>query len=806
MFIDQQSFLQAFRDKIESLQNVGMEEASYLDKYEALGTMIREYVSKYWSATNKKYAKDNAKQVYYFSMEFLLGRLMAQNIMSLGIKDLLQEALKDVGIDLEQLEEQEPDAGLGNGGLGRLAACFLDSLASLNLPGHGCGIRYRYGLFEQKIIEGYQVELPENWLQEGNVWEIRRSNHAVEVKFGGAVSVQNSDGRLTFKHTGFESVMAVPYDMPVIGYLNGTVNTLRLWSAEPLSGGQWLTQSGGEGNQISNYWNSSKAISEFLYPDDSLPEGKILRLKQQYFLVSASLQSLVIRHKTIHGSVAGFDSKLAIHINDTHPVLAIPELMRILLDEEGLAWEDAWNITTNAISYTNHTTMVEALEKWSVDIFKPLLPRLFMIVEEINERFCQELWQTYPGQWDLISSMAILADGQVRMANLAIVGSHSVNGVSKLHTEILKKREMKNFANLYPNKFNNKTNGISHRRWLLHANPGLAGVVSNALGSNWIKHPEELKRLSRYAKDAAFQDDVRKVKDCNKNTLAKFIKDSCNVSIDPNSIMDVQVKRLHMYKRQLLNILNIMYMYNRILDDPNLDIIPRTFVFGAKSAPNYHLSKKVIKLINAVGSVVNNDKRVSDRIKVVFLENYRVTVAEKIIPAAEVSQQISTATKEASGTGNMKFMMNGAITLGTSDGANIEIMEEAGADNIFVFGLNPAEVYNYWQYGGYRAAEIYASDPRLRTVVDQLVNGFLPADKSEFEMIYKYLLDDNDEFFVLRDFSAYVDAQARIDQAYRNREKWTQMSIVNIAGSGKFSSDRTVAEYSDEIWGIKPLI
>lgn len=806
MFIDQRSFLQAFRDKIESLQNVTMEEASDLDKYEALGTMIREYVSKYWSATNKKYAKDNAKQVYYFSMEFLLGRLMAQNIMSLGIKDLLQETLKDVGIDLERLEEQEPDAGLGNGGLGRLAACFLDSLASLNLPGHGCGIRYRYGLFEQKIIEGYQVELPENWLQEGNVWEIRRSNHAVEVKFGGEVSVQNSDGRLTFKHTGFESVMAVPYDTPVIGYLNGTVNTLRLWSAEPLSGGQWLTQSGGEGNQISNYWNSSKAISEFLYPDDSLPEGKILRLKQQYFLVSASLQSLVIRHKTIHGSVAGFDSKLAIHINDTHPVLAIPELMRILLDEEGLAWGEAWNITTNAISYTNHTTMVEALEKWSVDIFKPLLPRLFMIVEEINERFCQELWQTYPGQWDLISSMAILADGQVRMANLAIVGSHSVNGVSKLHTEILKKREMKKFAKLYPNKFNNKTNGISHRRWLLYANPGLAGVVSNALGSNWIKHPEELKRLSRYAKDAAFQDDVRKVKDCNKNTLAKFIKDSCNVSIDPNSIMDVQVKRLHMYKRQLLNILNIMYMYNRILDDPNLDIIPRTFVFGAKSAPNYHLSKKVIKLINAVGSVVNNDKRVSDRIKVVFLENYRVTVAEKIIPAAEVSQQISTATKEASGTGNMKFMMNGAITLGTSDGANIEIMEEAGADNIFVFGLNPAEVYNYWQYGGYRAAEIYASDPRLRTVVDQLVNGFLPADKSEFEMIYKYLLDDNDEFFVLRDFSAYVDAQARIDQAYRNREKWTQMSIVNIAGSGKFSSDRTVAEYSDEIWGIKPLI
>ena len=806
MFIDQRSFLQAFRDKIESLQNVTMEEASDLDKYEALGTMIREYVSKYWSATNKKYAKDNAKQVYYFSMEFLLGRLMAQNIMSLGIKDLLQETLKDVGIDLERLEEQEPDAGLGNGGLGRLAACFLDSLASLNLPGHGCGIRYRYGLFEQKIIEGYQVELPENWLQEGNVWEIRRSNHAVEVKFGGEVSVQNSDGRLTFKHTGFESVMAVPYDTPVIVYLNGTVNTLRLWSAEPLSGGQWLTQSGGEGNQISNYWNSSKAISEFLYPDDSLPEGKILRLKQQYFLVSASLQSLVIRHKTIHGSVAGFDSKLAIHINDTHPVLAIPELMRILLDEEGLAWGEAWNITTNAISYTNHTTMVEALEKWPVDIFKPLLPRIFMIVEELNERFCQELWQTYPGQWDLISSMAILADGQVRMANLAIVGSHSVNGVSKLHTEILKKREMKKFAKLYPNKFNNKTNGISHRRWLLYANPGLAGVVSNALGSNWIKHPEELKRLSRYAKDAAFQDDVRKVKDCNKNTLAKFIKDSCNVSIDPNSIMDVQVKRLHMYKRQLLNILNIMYMYNRILDDPNLDIIPRTFVFGAKSAPNYHLSKKVIKLINAVGSVVNNDKRVSDRIKVVFLENYRVTVAEKIIPAAEVSQQISTATKEASGTGNMKFMMNGAITLGTSDGANIEIMEEAGADNIFVFGLNPAEVYNYWQYGGYRAAEIYASDPRLRTVVDQLVNGFLPADKSEFEMIYKYLLDDNDEFFVLRDFSAYVDAQARIDQAYRNREKWTQMSIVNIAGSGKFSSDRTVAEYSDEIWGIKPLI
>ncbi|ADG81774.1 glycogen/starch/alpha-glucan phosphorylase [Thermincola potens] len=807
MFKNKEEFKQAFLEKLHTLYGECLDEASDLDKYNALGSMIRDHIAKYWTQTNKQYRKKEVKQVYYFSMEFLLGRLLGANLINLSAKKMCEEALKELGIDLNLLENIEPDAGLGNGGLGRLAACFLDSLASLSLPGHGCGIRYKYGFFEQRIVDGYQVELPDNWLRDGNVWEIRKADNAVEVRFYGNVRVEEQDGRTVFIHENYEPIIAVPYDTPIIGYERNTVNTLRLWSAEPaIKDFDFSSFSRGDYVKAVEYRSAVESISQILYPDESHYKGRELRLKQQYFFVSAGLQCIVRRYKKYHGSLKCFHKKIAIHVNDTHPVLAIPELMRILIDEEGMGWDEAWDITVKTISYTNHTILTEALEKWPVDMFRNLLPRIYMIVHEINERFCRELWNKYPGDWDRIHKMAIIADGQVKMAHLAIVGSHSINGVSKIHTEILKNQEMKNFYEVYPHKFNNKTNGVTHRRWLLKANPALANLISETIGANWIKYPIDLISLEKYRNDTAFLDKLAQIKQRNKAQLAKYIKDKYNISVDLHSIFDVQVKRMHAYKRQLLNVLHIMDLYNRLRENPDLDIVPRTFIFGAKASPSYVQAKTTIKLINTLASMINNDKRIKDKIKVIFLENYRVTLAEMIFPAADLSEQISTAGKEASGTGNMKFMMNGAVTIGTMDGANIEICEVVGRDNIFIFGLTAEEVANYYHNGGYCSWDVYAKDSRVKTVVDQLVNGFFPVAGEEFRVLYDDLTHNNDPFFVLKDFASYADTQLEVDKTFRDKYKWQKMSLVNIAHSGKFSSDRTITEYATQIWNIKPEI
>ncbi|MFY9113710.1 MAG: glycogen/starch/alpha-glucan phosphorylase, partial [Dethiobacteria bacterium] len=774
-----------------------------LDIYQVLGTMVRESVMEKWSATTARYHEQGAKQVYYLSMEFLLGRLLESNLINLRILELCREGLHELGIDLDDIIVEEPDAGLGNGGLGRLAACFLDSLASLGLPGHGCGIRYKYGLFEQKIIDGYQIELPENWLKEGNVWEIRRAEETVEVKFGGHIEFERRDGRYLFHHKNAEIINAVPYDMPMIGFGGKTVNTLRLWDAETSK--TELCDIMDCYRRIVDYKHNLESITELLYPDDSHHEGKVLRLKQQYFLVSAAIQSITRDIKTRYGSLEKLNELVAIHINDTHPALAIPELMRILMDKEGMSWDKAWKITTGTISYTNHTTLGEALEKWSVELFKPLLPRIYMIVEEINNRFCQTVWHQYPHYRKKIGSMAIIADGYVKMAHLALVGCHSINGVAKLHTEILKHREMKNFYGIFPKKFNNKTNGITHRRWLLKVNPLLAKLINETIGPDWIRHPHSLLSLSDYAEDSAFLDSLYRIKQSNKATLARFIENNYDLKINIHSIFDIQVKRLHLYKRQLLNILQIMDLYNRLLENPGMQITPHTFIFAAKAFPNYHLAKNIIKLINTVAGVINRDRRIKDQIKVVFLENYRVSLADIIIPAADLSQQISTASKEASGTGNMKFMLNGAVTIGTRDGANIEIMEAVGEDNIITFGMTAREVNNYYKNGRYRSINIYNADPRIRKVVDQLVNGFLPVGRHEFRAIYDHLIAYNDEFFVLKDFSSYGAAREKAERAYGDRAGWQKKCAVNIAHAGKFSSDLTIKRYADEIWEVEPV-
>lgn len=799
MFSSKDAFKQHFLEKYEIMYSKSFEESTLPELYNTLGQMVREYVSHAWIETNERNRANHNKQVYYFSIEFLLGRLLGSNLLNLGVQDVVEEGLKELGVDLQEVEEQEVDAGLGNGGLGRLAACFLDSLASLSLPGHGVGIRYKHGLFDQKIIDGYQVELPEQWLRNGNVWEIRKASQSIEVKFGGEVQVSYGNGPLMFHHINAETVTAVPYDVPVIGYKNKTINTLRLWSAEP---SQFRPDKG----DVMKYKRETEAISEFLYPDDSHIEGKILRLKQQYFLVSAGLRSIVRAYLKNNDHLYDFHNKVAIHVNDTHPVLAIPELMRILMDEHGMGWDEAWEITTNTISYTNHTTLSEALEKWPISIFKPLLPRIYMIVEEINERYCRGLWDKYTGDWKRIEDMAIIAHGVIKMAHLAIVGSHSVNGVAKIHTDILKQREMKLFYDYYPEKFNNKTNGITHRRWLMKANPELANTISEAIGEEWMTKPEQLSALVPFAQDAGFKQKIYKVKQHNKLALAKRIEQLTNISVDVNSIFDVQVKRLHAYKRQLLNIFHIMYLYNRLQEDSNFSIAPRTFIFGAKASPGYYYAKKIIKLINTLANKINNDPKIKDLIKVIFVENYRVSLAEIIIPAADVSEQISTASKEASGTGNMKFMMNGAVTLGTLDGANIEIFEEVGPDNIFTFGLTAEQVLAYQRNGGYRAIEYYHHDKNLNQVINQLVNGFFPVSAHEFETIYDSLLVQNDEYFVLKDFGSYVRAHERLGTAYQNRESWLEKSIINIAKSGRFSSDRTIQEYADDIWGISHSI
>lgn len=797
LFSDKAEFKVAFLKKLEMTFGTSFGESTKREQFQTLGHMIREYVSSDWIQTNEQYRSNEKKQIYYLSIEFLLGRLLRHNLMNLGIETVVSEGLQELGIDLDELEEIEADAGLGNGGLGRLAACFLDSLSSLNLPGHGCGIRYKHGLFEQKIVDGYQVELPEQWLRHGHVWEVRKSDDSIEIPFWGKVESYQENGKLMFRHLHAETVTAVPYDLPVIGYQTETVNTLRLWSAEPSR----FTAN----TDVLKYKKETESISELLYPDDTHDEGKILRLKQQYLLVAASLQSIVSSYKKQKRSLLDFHQYVGIHINDTHPALAVPELMRILMDEEGLGWKEAWYITVKTLSYTNHTTLSEALERWPVRIFQPLLPRIYMIIEEINERFCQELWDKYPGDWNRIESMAILAHGEVRMAPLAIVGSHSINGVARLHTEILKEREMNAYYQVFPERFNNKTNGITHRRWLIKSNPKLSSLITDSIGPNWIANTEDLEKLLAYEHDAAFLKELGDIKQGNKEKLAKIIHEKSGIIVDTNSIFDVQVKRLHAYKRQLLNVLHIMYLYNRLKTDPGYNLYPRTFIFGAKASPGYYFAKKVIKLINTVADKVNHDSDVNDRLKVVFLENYRVSLAEDIFPAAEVSQQISTASKEASGTGNMKFMMNGALTVGTLDGANVEITELVGEDNIFLFGLQAEDVLNFQKNGGYNSREYYHYDPRIREVTEQLVNGFFPDTEGEFTAIYDSLLDHNDQYFVLRDFASYVQIQEQVGEEYRDRSRWLQKSLVNIAKSGFFSSDRTIKEYANSIWNIKPI-
>lgn len=803
MFSNIPLFQQSFTEKLEIMLGKSIDNATSYDCYLTLGVLIREYISKKWMDTNTCYTEYGSKQVYYFSMEFLIGRLLESNLINLGIRDICVQGLQELGISFEEILEQEPDAGLGNGGLGRLAACFLDSLASQQLPGHGSGIRYKYGFFEQKIMNGYQVELPEYWLKDGYVWEIRRPDKAVEVKFGGHVQSDSVNGLLVFFHEQYEIVLAVPYDVPVIGYQTKTVNTLRLWSAESAVKPEQKNRLQGENYQkIVEYKRSLEAISEFLYPDDSTDEGKLLRLKQQYFLVSAGIQSIVNNYKKRNGSVADFHQNVAIHVNDTHPVLAIPELMRIFMDEEGLGWDEAWHLTSNTVSYTNHTILAEALETWPIEMFRKLLPRIYMIVDEINERFCRDLWNRYPQEWDRIHKMAIIADGYVKMAHLAIAGSHSINGVAKLHTEILKKREMNLFYQFYPYKFNNKTNGITHRRWLLKANPQLAGFITDAIGASWITHPTDLMQLLRFMDNSTFQEGIQQIKQSNKKKLATMIYSQTGIVIDESSIFDVQIKRLHAYKRQLMNVFHILDLYRRLRENPDLDILPRTFIFGAKAASGYQLAKRVIKLIHAVADKINNDTTIRNKLKVVFLENYRVSLAESIIPAADVSEQISTASKEASGTGNMKFMMNGALTIGTLDGANVEIHEKVGSDHMFVFGLSADEVIQYYMNGNYQAWDMYSRDERIKTIMDQLVNGYLSPNRAEFQMIYDFVLAENDQFFLLADFASYVDAHARVDQAYRDRGQWLKKCIINIAHSGDFSSDRTINDYAKGIWDL----
>jgi len=808
LFNDKETFKQVFRETLISKLGKPLEEASNADVYKILGNMIRENAGKNWADTNQKYKTDKDKQVYYFSMEFLIGRLLGNNLLNMGVLEVVREGLADLGFSLQDIEEVEADAGLGNGGLGRLAACFLDSLASLQYAGHGCGIRYKYGLFEQKIVDGYQVELPDYWLQNDNVWEVRREDKQVEVRFWGVIETREENGRLIFEHSQYEAVRAVPYDVPIIGADRRHVNTLRNWSAESITqpARTFGSFAGSDYHKFLEYKRSVESISEFLYPDDSQYEGKLLRLKQQYFLCSAGLQSILRTFGKLGLPIQSLPDKVALHINDTHPTLVIPELLRILMDVHGLGWDEAWSITTRMVSYTNHTILSEALEKWPIQMVRDLLPRIFLIIEEINARFCGELMSRYPGDQDRISQMAIIHDDQVRMAHLAIVASHSVNGVAALHTEILMKREMRLFNEMYPHRFNNKTNGITHRRWLMHANSDLANLINQSIGTRWMSHPQEMIGLIKYCEDASFQEQVASIKRRNKLKLAEYIYSKHSVHVDPDSIFDVQVKRLHAYKRQLLNILHILHMYNQIKDNPSMDMVPRTFIFGAKAAPSYHLAKRIIKLINTVAEAVNKDPDVRGKIRIFFLENYSVSLAEKIIPAADISEQISTASKEASGTGNMKFMMNGALTVGTMDGANVEMHEMVGDNNMFLFGLRAEQVMDYYQHGGYHARDIYNGDSRVKEVLDQLVNpGPICCHGAEFETIFHSLLDNNDEFFVLKDFASYVETHVEIDRAYRNRQEWLKKSIINIGHSGKFSSDNTISRYAAEIWNISPV-
>ena len=799
-FKDVQTFKKAFIENVEAKFAIDFEDSTPYQRYVTLGKMVRYKIASDWERTRKLTSEKKLKRVYYFSMEFLMGRMITNNLMNAGVYDTVKKAFDELGIDLNEIEHQEADAGLGNGGLGRLAACFMDSVASLGLPVYGNCIRYRYGFFEQGIKNGYQVEYPDRWLKDVNVWEIRKDNKAIDVPFYGWIDISSVNGKLNVKHRDAEYVKAVPYDMPIIGDGNHVVNTLRLWSAEPSDKNQ--------GAESYEAHSKVSEISSMLYPNDETDEGKILRLKQQYFFVCAGVNSIINSHKKTYQTVRNLADKVVFHINDTHPSLIVAELMRILVDEEGLEWDEAWNITKHCCAYTNHTILAEALEKWPVYLFQKLLPRIYTIVEEINRRLLYEIEQRYGYNSPEAYEMAIIKDGRVHMANLAIHGSFSVNGVAALHTEILKNIEMKVFNDFYPGKFNNKTNGITHRRWLLHSNPELVEIL-NAKCPGWVKDPEAcFPQLEKYADDPEVQAAYARMKSKRKQELAKKVYRTQGISLDTNSIFDVQVKRLHEYKRQLMNALHIMYVYNRLKTDPEFkaNYYPHTFIFGAKAAPSYVFAKKVIKLINTIADKVNNDIETSSLLKVVFAVNYNVTYAETIIPAANVSEQISTASKEASGTSNMKFMMNGAITIGTLDGANVEIKDFVGDDNIVIFGMDAKEVTDLYANGGYDPKEIYDNDPRIHEVLDQLTNGFFDkVDKDEFLMIRENLIYQ-DHYFVLKDFDSYVKAQEKINELYKDQKKWLRMSILNTAKSGFFTTDRTMRQYNDDIWHTTPLV
>lgn len=782
-----------------------LSELSINEVYNTIANVVKQYTAENWIKTNKQYAINENKQIYYFSIEFLLGRLLNTNLINLGLKHPMQAVLKELGLNITDIYNEEPDAGLGNGGLGRLAACFIDSMASLGLPAHGCGMRYQYGLFEQKIINGTQIEIPDNWLRDGFAWEFRKPNKSVTVRIGGNAYMKEVPGedRLELVHENYAEVMAVPYDVPVIGYLNNTVNNLRLWNAEvtrDFSDYGTLTQA--QINERQEYRRWVNKITEYLYPDDRSSDGKRLRLIQEYFFTSAGIQSILRHYRLTHDNYYGMEEKIGIHINDTHPATAVAEMMRILVDEEKMEWEDAWDITTHTMAYTNHTILPEALEKWDIDLFKGVLPRLFMIIEEINRRFLEVVRKKFPGDEDLVRSVSIIENGQVHMAHLAIVGSHSVNGVAKIHTDILKTSTLKQFYKIFPKKFNNKTNGITHRRWLISANNDLAHLIDSKLTRKWRFDYRMLAKLNDYVDAPDFLKSLNKIKRARKRELAQYVWSHNKVRVKVDALFDIQVKRIHSYKRQLMNIMHIMYQYDRLKNDPDYDMpIPVAYFFGGKAAPGYYTAKETIRLINAVADKINNDESINGKIKVVFIENFGVSLGEMVYPAADVSEQISTASKEASGTGNMKFMMNGAITLGTLDGANVEIHEQVGDDNCVIFGLRAEEVLAYYENGNYSAWDEYNTNERVRTVMNQLTDGTY----GNFQTLFDYLINSNDEFFILKDFDAYIAAHEEIVRRYQDKDAWLRSSAINIANSGVFSSDRTIKEYAEDIWEIEPV-
>ena len=808
-----EAFKKSVKDNVKFLYRKTIEEATQEQIFQAVSYTVKDVIIDNWLATQKAYDEQDPKIVYYMSMEFLMGRALGNNLINLCAYGEVKEALEELGFDLNCIEDQEPDPALGNGGLGRLAACFLDSLATLNYAAYGCGIRYHYGMFKQKIQNGYQIEVPDNWLKNGYPFELRRPEYAKEVHFGGYVRVEYDPekGGNKFIHEGYQAVKAIPYDMPITGYDNDVVNTLRIWDAEPIVDFELDSFDKGDYKKAVEQENLARNIVEVLYPNDNHYAGKELRLKQQYFFVSASLQAAIAKYKKKHDDIHKLYEKVTFQMNDTHPTVAVAELMRILMDEEGLGWDEAWEVTTKSVAYTNHTIMSEALEKWPIELFSRLLPRVYQIIEEINRRFILEIQAKYPGNYEKIKKMAIIYDGQVKMAHLAIAAGYSVNGVARLHTEILKHQELKDFYEMMPEKFNNKTNGITQRRFLLHANPLLADWITEHIGPDWITDLPQLKKLAVYADDEKALQEFMNIKFKNKERLAKYILEHNGVEVDPHSIFDVQVKRLHEYKRQLLNILHVIYLYNQIKMHPEMEFYPRTFIFGAKASAGYATAKKIIKLINSVADVVNNDASINGKIKVVFIENYRVSNAEWIFAAADVSEQISTASKEASGTGNMKFMLNGAPTLGTMDGANVEIVEEVGAENAFIFGLSSDEVINYENNGGYDPNVIYNTDEEIRQVLMQLINGTFSNDTELFRDLYDSLLntkntDRADRYFILADFRSYADAQKRVEAAYRDEKGWAKKALLNTACSGKFTSDRTIQEYVDDIWHLDRVI